>query len=267
MRKVVLITGATSGIGKITAELLVQKNYIVYGTSRNPKEKNANGVHLIQLDLNDSKSISKGVNQVILKENRIDVLINNAGVGITGPAEETPIEAVRQHFQTNLFGVIELIQFVLPYMRKQNKGQIINITSIAGYMGLPYRSFYSASKAALISLTEALRLELKSTAIHISSLAPGDFATNIASGRFTVEPKQESYYFESYSQSLQLMNSHVDKAEDPIEVAHAIHSLIETKNPKGNYKVGNFTQKISVFLKSILPDKVFEKMLAKHYKL
>ncbi|GGE11582.1 SDR family oxidoreductase [Psychroflexus salis] len=267
MPQVILITGASSGIGKITAEFLVEKNFKVYGTSRNSNIESQNKVEFIQLDLNDSVSIKKAVNQIIQKEGKLDILINNAGVGITGPVEETPIEAAKEHFQTNFFGVMELTQEVLHYMQKQPNGQIINITSIAGYMGLPFRGYYSASKSALITLTEALRLELKNTKIKVSCLAPGDFATNIASGRFTVKPNQESTYYKAYAESLKLMNAHVNEANDPIEVAKTIYTIIQKEHPKVNYKVGSTLQKFSVFLKGILPNKVFEKMLAKHYKL
>ncbi|GGE32789.1 SDR family oxidoreductase [Psychroflexus planctonicus] len=267
MPKVILITGASSGIGIVTAEFLTENNFKVYGTSRNPSKDSLNGVHFVQLDLNDSNSIEKAVDKIITNEGKIDVLINNAGVGITGPIEETPIKAARAHFQTNFFGVMELTQRVLPLMRNQNEGQIINVTSIAGYMGLPFRGYYSASKSALITLTEALRLELKNTNIKVSCLAPGDFATNIASGRFTVEANPKSNYFKAYSASLKLMNAHVDEAENPIEVAQTIFRIIQKEKPKAHYKVGSPLQKFSVFLKGILPDKVFENMLAKHYKL
>ena len=267
MSKVILITGASSGIGKTTAEFLAKNKYKVYGTSRKPKTNFVNGVHFIPLDLNDENSIKEAAKSIVKKEGKLDILINNAGVGITGPVEETPIKAVREHFQTNFFGVMQLIQEVLPFMQKQKAGHIINITSIAGYMGLPFRGYYSASKSALITLTEALRLELKHTPIKVSCLAPGDFATNIASGRFTVKPQAASPYYQTYSSSLKLMNSHVDEAEDPIAVAHVILKIINQKNPKVHYKVGSTLQKLSVFLKGILPDKIFENMLAKHYKL
>lgn len=267
MPKVVLITGTSSGIGKVTAELLAKNEYKVYGTSRNPEQKEVNKVRFLKLDLNTPKSIHAAVEELIALEGKIDILINNAGVGITGPVEETPMEGVKAHFQTNFFGVVELTQTVLPYMHQQESGCIINITSIAGYMGLPFRGYYSASKAALITLTEALRLELKSTPIQVFSVAPGDIATNIASGRFTVEPNTKSAYFKSYQHSLHLMNTHVDKGESPDLIAHKILNLLQLKKPKVHYKVGNTLQKFSVFLKGVLPNKVFEKMLAKHYKL
>lgn len=267
MPKVVLITGASSGIGKAIAEKLATNSYIVYGTSRNPIKEIINGVRFLTLNLNNSNSIKMAVKKIISKEGKIDILINNAGVGITGPIEETPTDAIRDHFQTNFFGVIEVIQAVLPHMHLQDKGSIINITSIAGYMGLPFRGYYSASKSALITMTEALRLELKLTPIKVFSIAPGDIATNIGSGRYTVQPEKKSVYFETYQNSLSLMNAHVDQGEHPKLIANKVLQLLEINNPKVHYNIGSFLQKFSVFLKGILPDKVFEKMLAKHYKL
>jgi short-subunit dehydrogenase len=265
--KVVLITGASSGIGKSIAEYLKQKGFTVYGTSRNPERYADSKINLITLDVTDEQSIKNAVDYVILKENRIDILINNAGVGITGPLEEIPTKEIKNNFETNLFGPIEMIKAVLPQMRKQKSGLIINITSIAGYMGLPYRSAYSASKGALELITEALRMEVKQFGIEVTNVAPGDFATNIAQSRYHAPVVSGSDYEKSYSKTLELMNSHVDSGSNPIEMAEAIYKIINNPNPKIHYKVGVFLQKFSIVLKRILPDKVYEKMLMKHYKL
>jgi NAD(P)-dependent dehydrogenase (short-subunit alcohol dehydrogenase family) len=138
---------------------------------------------LVTLDVRNSDSIQAAVAKIIASSGRLDIVINNAGVGITGPLEEIPSEEIKNNFETNLFGPIEVMKAALPQMRTQKSGLIINITSIAGYMGLPYRSIYSASKG-LELITEALRMEVKSFGIHITNVAPGDFATNIASGRY-----------------------------------------------------------------------------------
>ena len=156
MKKVVLITGGSSGIGKAIGEYLMAKNYKVYGTSRNPKNfKDGFSFPLLPLDVTDIQSIKSCVAMLLEKEPTIDILINNAGVGITGPLEETPIEEIQKAFSTNLYGPIQVTNQVLPSMRKQKGGHIINITSIAGYMGLPFRGVYSATKAALEITTEA----------------------------------------------------------------------------------------------------------------
>jgi NAD(P)-dependent dehydrogenase (short-subunit alcohol dehydrogenase family) len=267
MSKVVLITGGSSGIGKAIGEFLHHKGFTVYGTSRNP-ERIANSVFpLVQLDVRNSESIYKAVSEVIQKSGRLDVVINNAGVGITGPLEEIPMQEIKNNFETNFFGPIEVIKAVLPQMRLQKSGLVINITSIAGYMGLPYRSVYSASKGALELITEALRMEVKAFGINITNVAPGDFTTNIAAGRFHAPVIKSSAYENSYGKTLEMMNEHVSQGNNPTEMAAAIFKIIQNPSPKGHYKVGSFLQKFSIVLKRILPDKTYEKILMNHYKL
>ncbi|MEN2487371.1 SDR family oxidoreductase [Flavobacterium sp. B11] len=267
MSKVVLITGGSSGIGKSIGEFLHQKGFVVYGTSRNP-EKVLNSVFpLVALDVRNVDSIKNAVNKIIETSGRLDIVINNAGVGITGPLEEIPTEEIRNNFETNFFGPIEVMKAALPQMRKQNSGLIINITSIAGYMGLPYRSVYSASKGALELITEALRMEVKSFGIEITNVAPGDFATNIAAGRYHAPVIKDSAYEKVYGDVLATMNDHVDAGSNPNEMAEAVYKIIQTKKPNVHYKVGAFMQKFSIVLKRALPDKMYEKMLMNHYKL
>ncbi|CAN5168270.1 SDR family oxidoreductase [soil metagenome] len=265
--RVVLITGGSSGIGKSIGEFLTNKNFIVYGTSRNPGRASGSSFPLLAMDVTHHETIHQAISEIIEKEGKLDILINNAGVGITGPLEETPDEEIKKAFDTNYFGPINVIKGVLPQMRKQGTGLIINITSIAGYMGLPYRGIYSATKGALELTTEAFRMELKDFNIKMTNVAPGDFATNIAAGRYHAPVLEDSPYKNSYKNTLDLMNAHVDAGKDPMEMARAILKVIETPNPKGHYRVGEPLQKLSIVLKKILPDKVYEKMLLKHYKL
>lgn len=267
MSKVILITGGSSGIGKSIGEFLHQKGFVVYGTSRNPERVQNSVFPLVALDVRDPNSIQKAIAIIIKNEKRLDVVVNNAGVGITGPIEEIPTEEIKSHFDTNLFGPIEVMKAVLPQMRIQKSGLIINITSIAGYMGLPYRGIYSASKGALEIITEALRMETKSFGIHITNVAPGDFATNIAAGRYHAPVIKGSAYEIPYGNTLKSMDEHVDSGSNPNEMATAVYKIIQTSNPKIHYKVGAFMQKFSIVLKRILPDKVYEKMLMNHYKL
>jgi NAD(P)-dependent dehydrogenase (short-subunit alcohol dehydrogenase family) len=267
MSKVIFITGASSGIGKAIGEFLHAKGYTVYGTSRNPEKVTGSVFPLVALDVRNAESIKAAVAEVIAKAGTIDVLVNNAGVGITGPLEEIPAEEIKNNFETNLFGPIEVMKAVLPQMRSQKSGLIINVTSIAGYMGLPYRSVYSASKGALELITEALRMEVKAFGITISNVAPGDFATNIAAGRYHAPLVKGSAYEKTYGGILATMNDHVDAGSNPVEMAEAVYAIIKTPNPNIHYKVGAFMQKFSIVLKRVLPDKVYEKMLMNHYKL
>lgn len=266
--KTVLITGGSSGIGKSIGQYLVAKGYTVYGTTRSlAKHEDFDSFPLLEMDVRDIGSVKKAISQLLQKEDCLDVLINNAGVGITGPLEETPHDEIIGAFDTNFNGPLHVIKAVLPQMRKQKKGLIINITSLAGYMGLPYRGIYSATKSALEVLTEALRMEVKDFGVHIANLAPGDFVTNIASGRYHSPILKNSPYAESYDSTLQQINNGVNGGEDPVLVAKAVLKIINARNPKIHYKVGTFTQKFSLVLKAVLPDKVFEKMLLNHYKL
>lgn len=267
MSKVVIITGASSGLGKATALYLAQRGYQVFGTSRSPENYSISEFELYALDVNKPTSITDFIEKVLNKSGRIDVLINNAGVGITGPLEEISLEAVQSNFQTNCFGPIQMAQAVLPIMRSQQSGLIINVTSIAGGMGLPYRGVYSASKGALELMTETLRMEVKSFGVKVSSIAPGDYATDIASRRYHAPVVDESPYKKTYQESLDTMDSHVDDGNDPIEIAKAIIKVIHSKKPKVHYRVGAPMQKLSLFLKAILPDRLFEKLIMNHYNI
>src|SRR5690606_26614877 len=207
------------------------------------------------------------IETVIKASGRLDILINNAGAGITGPIEEIPDAEIQRNFETNFFGPIRVIKAVLPQMRIQQSGLIINITSIAGYMGLPYRGIYSASKGAFELVTEAFRMEIKDFNIQMTNVAPGDFATNIASGRYHAPILENSPYKIPYGNTLKLMDTHVDEGKDPLLMAKAIFKIINTPKPRVHYKSGEFMQKFSIVLKRILPDKTYEKLLLKHYKL
>ena len=267
MSNVALITGASSGIGKSTADFLSNKNYTVYGTGRNPKNSENDSFSLISLDVTKLDSIQKAVDYIINKEGRIDVLVNNAGMGITGSIEDTPTDEMRKVFDTNFFGAIDVMKAVLPHMRKQQSGTIINITSITGYLALPYRGVYSATKGALGLVTEAIRMEAKEFGIKMATIAPGEVATNVAAGRYYTPILENSAYKEKYQINLNLMNDHVDSGLDPVKVAQQIYKIINLNQPKVHYKVGGFMDKISITLKRILPSKIFEKLLMNRYKL
>lgn len=267
-QKVVLITGGSSGIGKSIGLYLQSKGLKVYGTTRNlGKHPDFNSFELLELEVSDPQSIHSAVQKVLSKEGRLDVLVNNAGVGITGPIEETPDAEIVKAFDINFIGPLRLVKAVLPHMRRQKSGLIINITSIAGAMGLPYRGIYSATKGALDIVSEALRIEVKTFGILLTTIAPGDFATDIAAGRYHAPVDSRSPYSGPYEKTLKMINDDVDAAGDPIKVAKKVYALIHTAKPKVHYRVGDFMQKLSIILKGILPDKIYEKLLLNHYKL
>ena len=268
MTKIVLITGASSGIGKTIGEYLIQKNYKVYGTSRNPSNYKNSTINLIKSNINIKNDISECLNYVFQKEGKIDILINNAGIGFTGPIEESSLSDVESLFKTNFFGPLEMIKQVLPIMRKNGGGLIINITSIAAYIGLPFRGIYCASKSALEIITESLRMEVKEFNINIVNIAPGDFKTDIVKRRIDSFNDKNSLYFNKYYRLWKKMNDHVEKAgSDPKMIAELVYKIINKKKPKIHYVIGTRFQKFSIILKKLLPDLIFEKILIKYNKL
>ncbi len=264
MAKVVLITGASSGIGKQMAETLLDNDYVVYGTSRQPEKYPNALVHLIPLDVRNEAQIAQCIQYVYEQEGKIDVLINNAGVGITGPLEEIPMAEIRNQFEVNFFGPIAVIKAVLPIMRAQKAGLIINITSIAGFVGLPYRAPYSASKGALGFISDALRLEIQEFGIEVCQIAPGDFATNIAAGRYHAPLQEQSDYYKTYHEVLHRINLHVNKGENPANLSKHLLSILQAKHKRAVYKIGSFLQQKTLAIKLILPSKLFENMLKKN---
>lgn len=265
MYKIILVTGGSSGIGKAIGEYLADKGYTVYGTSRDISKYPESKFRLLTLDVTNNDQINSCINQIINLEGRIDVLINNAGVGITGPLEETPEEEIHKHFKTNLYGPINMIKAVLPFMRKERNGLIINITSIAGYVGTPFRSIYSAGKAALDLISETLNMETKEFKINVVSIAPGDYLTNIPKGRFHSPVKEESPYKNSYKKGLETMNKHIDSGADPKIIGKLVYKILNSRNPKKKYLSGSFIETLAPFLKFILPQRLFEYIVMKNY--
>ncbi len=237
------------------------------GTSRHPHHYPNFPFPLLALDVTSQASIDLFFAELQSKTPHIDVLVNNAGVGITGAVEEVNLDALRAHFDTNFFGPLAMIQQILPLMRKAKGGKIINITSIGASMGLPFRGGYSASKGALQILSEALRMEVAQFDIEVCTLAPGDYVTDIASRRYYEPNKKGSPYEQLYQESLATMDEHVDTGNDPIEIALAVADILAKKRLKPHYAVGPFMQKLSLTLKRLLPQKVFERLLKNHYNL
>lgn len=267
MKRVALITGASSGIGAATAKLLIKQGFTVYGTSRSPENVTILGENMLAMDVTRPDTITKAVDAIIANENRIDILINNAGKGITGPIEDTPMEEIEGVFNTNLYGPVRVCKAVLPIMRKQKEGLIINVTSIAGYMGLPFRGVYSAGKGALALLSEALSMEVAAFGISVVTVAPGDVATNIAAGRYHTPVYENSAYKPAYKANLDLMNNHVDGGISAEDLAKEILKIINSKKRKIHYKIGGKLEKFSIVLKRLLPDRMYERMLKKHYNI
>lgn len=266
MQKVILITGASSGFGKATAELLAQRGHIVYGTSRTTKEHPS--VHFLNMDVRDRESIASGVRQIIEKEGRIDVLVNNAGMGIGGSLELATPEEIDLQMGTNFMGCVNMCQAVLPHMRKQRQGRIINLSSIGGIMGLPYQGYYSASKFAIEGFSEALSAEVRGFGISVSMVEPGDFATGFTASRknSTLTLENEDYG-DSFRRSLDLIEKEENGGLKPEVLARRIAKIVECRHPKLRYVVANLEQWFSVVVKRILPGNWFVGILRNYYKV
>lgn len=261
---VIIVTGASSGIGSAIARHLAAEGHHVYGTSRSIQAQSS--FSWLRLDVMDSDSITKAISQVMEKHGRIDVLINNAGIGMVSSLEEAPFDSIQQVIDTNFNGLLRMIKAILPQMRERGSGKIINISSIAGLMGLPYRSIYSASKFAVEGLTEALRTEVKKFGIQVCTLQPGSINTNIKEKRVSYLPK-DSVYNPELIEAEKLMNEEVANGIEADAVAAEVGRLISTKKLSSKYVVARPFQKTVTLLKRWLPPSVFERLLMNHYKL
>ena len=266
MSKVILVTGGSSGLGAAICEMLTTKGHQVYGTSRSTSTSK-NTFNMVSMDVMDKKSIEDAIQIILAKEGKLDVVINNAGLGMAAPLEESSEKDIAKLFSTNTFGVINVIQSVLPQMRKQKNGMIINITSIAAEISLPYRGLYCASKAAVEKITEALRMEIKDYGIQACTFQAGDIKTNINSNRLTAEVKKDSVYYNTFTRINNEIHSDVNNAVSPEFYASIIASIVESKSIKRTYVAGKFIQRLSRFLSRILPGNLFEKIILNHYKL
>ena len=262
--KVVLVTGGSSGLGKAICSRLAAMGHTVYGTSRKP-DATAQGHHIIPMDVTDDASVQRAVADIVAREGRIDVLINNAGLGIQGPAEDIPVEMAQRLFDTNVFGPHRLCRAVLPHMRQARKGLIINISSVAANFGLPYRSFYSASKAALDRYAEALSTEVERFGITVVTVQPGEFNTNIKDARLKPEHISEDHR-PGYERAMEILGGSMHYSRDPDELARVVARIIAHPRPKVTYIVAQGMQKLSVQLRKVLPGRMFMRMVRKHYE-
>ena len=273
--RVVLVTGASSGIGKCCAEYLSQQGCRVYGTSRRAdltdserRSSNPNLFQMIQMDVTDESSVKKGIDHIITRESRIDVVVNNAGFAIIGSLEDTAIEEAKSQFETNFFGTLRVCRAVLPIMRQQRSGSIVSISSIGGLIGLPFQSAYCGSKFALEGAMEALRLEVRSFGIHVVLVEPGDIKTEITRHRQkTVESTRNSDYCSRFQKVVRLVESGERNGPTPDPIAKLINQVIRMNSPRLRYTVGKISQRIGVPLKKILPSHLFESLIANNFQV
>lgn len=265
--KVVLITGASSGIGFAAAQQLAQASYVVYGAARRVEkitELEKYGVHAIKLDVTDEQSCKQAVQTIIDEQGRIDVLINNAGYGSYGAIEDVLLDEARRQFDVNLFGVAALVKEAMPYMRQQQSGTIINISSVAGRMVTFMGGWYHATKYALEAFSDALRMEADAFGINIVIIEPGGIKTpwaDIAADHLE-ESSQNGAYREAAQQTAQtIRNLYASNAvSSPGVVVNAIVKAVGSPHPKPRYLIGSGAKPLA-FLHAVLPTRVFDRFI------
>lgn len=265
MKKVALVTGASSGIGKETAKLLTRNGFTVYGASRRLEkmsELKDIGVQLLEMDIADDASIVNGVTEILDNEKRIDVVINNAGYGSYGAMEDVSISEARYQFEVNIFGLARLTQLLLPTMRSQGSGKIINISSIGGSFGEPHGAWYHATKYALEGLSDSLRMELKQFGIDVVIIKPGAILTEWSSiARTKLLQVSGSTAYGDLVQRHANMLANADKnGSSPTVVAETILKAVMSKRPKTRYAVGSGST-IVLLLRRVLSDRLFDKVI------
>ena len=269
MKKVILLTGASSGIGYQTAESLAKEGHIVYGAARRiekMEDLKQFGVKSIYLDITDENSIKNVVDTIIGNEGRIAVLINNAGYGSFGAVEDVEINEARRQFEVNLFGLARLVQLVLPHMRKQKEGRIINVSSMGGRLTTYFGAWYHATKYALEAFSDALRMEVSDFGIDVSLIEPGGIKTDwgiIASDKLEKSAKGGAYEKEAMKTAKGMKKQYSGNLlSNPIVITKSISKAVNSNRPKARYLIG-FMAKPLVFLHTILPTKVFDKIMKK----
>jgi short-subunit dehydrogenase len=270
MKKVILITGASAGMGKEMARHLQQDGNIVYGAARRVEKMDdikQLGVKVLAMDVTDEASMLTGVETIIKNEGRIDVLINNAGFGSYGAIEDVPISDARYQLEVNVFGAARLTQLVLPYMRKQHSGKIINISSIGGKFAAALGGWYHASKFALEALSDSLRNEVKQFGIDVVVIEPGGIKSEwsyIAIDNL-IKTSGNTAYQNITKQFAGIAQKAETKNAEPIVIVDLVKKAIEAKQPKTRYH-GGYMASLGLFMRKILPDRAFDKMLLSQLK-
>jgi len=264
--KIALVTGASTGIGQATAELLANAGYKVYGTTRKATQGNQGLFKMITLDVNNEASIETAIKEIIQLEGRIDLLVNNAGFGIApGGAEESSIEQSKVLFETNFFGILRMTRAVVPFMRQQGAGRIINIGSILGLIPAPYMATYAATKHAVEGFSESLDHELRTRGIRVLVVEPGYTNTHFEANTQDVDAKLDEYTTARKALS-KLIKISVAGGDDPKVVANVVLKAANAKNPKLRYAAGKLACRLS-FLRRFAPAALVDMGIRKEMKL
>ncbi len=267
MSQVILITGASSGIGKSVAEFLAARGHRVYGTSRSSVPPGGT-VTMVQMDITDDVSVRKAIQIILEREGRIDVLVNNAGMGIGGAIESFSDEELHLQMNTSFSGLHRVIRAVLPSMRQQKSGKIINVSSIGGLIGLPFQGMYSAAKFAIEGYSEALAMELKPWKIKVVMVNPGDFKTGFTHNRIITKIDAEGgIYSAKVNNAVAIMGKDEQSGCNPHLISKIMNRIVQSKHPDYRYIVGKFDQRLIARIRHLLPPAVIRWIIADHYKI
>jgi NAD(P)-dependent dehydrogenase (short-subunit alcohol dehydrogenase family) len=264
--RVALVTGASSGIGRACAEHLAAGGVRVYGTSRIASTVSG-PVTKLQLDVTDDASVQRAVDVIQQREGRLDIVVNNAGIAIAGPLELTSVEEAKRQIDVNLFGAFRVCRAVLPIMRQQGGGYIVNIGSIGGLIAIPYQPLYSASKFALEGLTESLRLEVQAFGIRVVIIEPGDAKTEITQNRRVAEAATDQHVYGSLATALKRTAEDEQHGPGPEGVARLVWRVVNTPAPRLRQTAGPSIQRAAVWMKRLLPYAVMEHGMRWYYGL
>jgi short-subunit dehydrogenase len=261
--KVAIVTGASTGIGQASAKALHQAGFIVFGTSR--RAVVSEGITMITCDVTDDTSVKKAVDEVLGTTGRIDVLVNNAGMGLLGGAEESSIDQAQALFDVNLFGVIRTTNAVLPTMRAQKSGRIINVSSVLGLIPAPFAALYSSTKHALEGYSESLDHEVRSFGIRVCLLEPAytrtSFEQNMALPDRTLDA-----YVSARTAANALIHEAMKTADNPEVVVESLVEAATAVSPRRRYTCGKVARQVSV-LRRLVPERMFDKSLRKQMRL
>jgi NAD(P)-dependent dehydrogenase (short-subunit alcohol dehydrogenase family) len=269
---VVLLTGASSGIGKATAKQLLEAGYVVYATARRVEKMadlKALGAHVLAMDVTDDASMVEGVGRIAQEHGGVDILINNAGYGSYGAIEDVDMAEARRQFEVNVFGLARLTQLVLPYMRENRFGKIINITSMGGKIYTPLGGWYHATKFAVEGLSDCLRFETKPFGIDVVVIEPGGIKTEwgAIAGEHLLKTSGKTAYADLAEKTARMFEGTYEnpKVSEPETIADTILKAITARKPRTRYVAG-YMARTYLFFRRILPDRMFDRMLSSALK-
>jgi NAD(P)-dependent dehydrogenase (short-subunit alcohol dehydrogenase family) len=264
-RPVAIVTGASGGIGEASARAFQAAGYRVFGTYRRPPATRSPGIEYLACDVTSDESVQTAVGQVLAKAGRIDLLVNNAGVGLVAGAEESSVEQAKSLFDVNLFGVFRLTNAVLPTMRRQGSGRIVNISSVMGLIPAPFMALYAASKHALEGYSESLDHEIRATGVRVVLVEPAYTRTSFEGNVYQAD-QQLDVYQSARTNAEGVLRDEMKTADTPELVANAVVKAATDVNPNRRYAAGRMARQISL-LRRLVPASAFDKSLRKQMRL